>query len=138
MNRIFVDTWAWYALADRKDSDHEIANRANLDLLDHGCTFVTTNYVISESVTLIRYKLRHDTALDFWDKILHLVESGLLHYVRVTQKQEMEAKNIFARFSDQDFSFADCGSFAVMREHNITHAFTGDHHFATLGFQLIP
>ena len=138
MERVFVDTWAWYSLTDRKDSDHEIAKRANLDLLDRGCTFVTTNYVFSESVTLIRYKLRHDIAMDFWDKILALTESGLLDWVRVTRNQETEAKAIFGRFSDQDFSFADCASFAVMREQKITHAFTGDHHFAAMGFQLIP
>lgn len=138
MERVFVDTWAWYALTDRKDSDHEIAKRANLDLLDRGCVFVTTNFVLSEAVTLIRYKLRHNIALDFWNKILNLVESGLLDYARVTGTQETEAKDIFARFSDQDFSFADCASFAVMREQKITHAFTGDHHFATMGFQLIP
>ncbi len=67
MPKIFVDTWAWYALADRKDTDHRIAEAANVQLLADGYTFVTTNFVLSESVTLIRYKMYHDAAIQFWD-----------------------------------------------------------------------
>ncbi len=66
MQRIFVDTWAWYALTDRKDTDHDTAaEAANLRLLDEGYTFVTTNFVLSESVTLIRYRMYHDVAVQF-------------------------------------------------------------------------
>ena len=59
MSRIFVDTWAWYALADTRDPDHEAAQQANERLIDQGHTFVTTNFVLSETITLIRYHLYH-------------------------------------------------------------------------------
>jgi predicted nucleic acid-binding protein len=36
MNQAFVDTWAWVALVDKKDGDHEKAKSANKKLLDHG------------------------------------------------------------------------------------------------------
>jgi predicted nucleic acid-binding protein len=42
MSRVFVDTWAWYALADPNDADHELARLANDELLDAGHIFVTT------------------------------------------------------------------------------------------------
>lgn len=48
---IFVDTWAWYALTDRNDVDHHVAETTNKQLLAEGHTFVTTNYVLSETVT---------------------------------------------------------------------------------------
>lgn len=46
MTPVFVDTWAWYALADRNDSDHLVAQLANEELLDAGHTFLTTNFVL--------------------------------------------------------------------------------------------
>jgi len=65
MNKIFVDTWAWYALADMSDHDHIVAQLANEALLDQAYTFVTTNFVLAETLTLIRYKIGHATAIPF-------------------------------------------------------------------------
>ena len=59
MSRVFVDTWAWYALIDKADVDHELAQLTNDELLDAGHTFVTTNFVLDEALTLIRYKVNH-------------------------------------------------------------------------------
>ncbi len=138
MPRIFVDTWAWYAFTDTRDADHAIAEATNVRLLNEGSTFVTTNYVLSESVTLVRYKLYHAVAVRFWEMTHQLVESGLVELIRVSPTQEDTAWTIFERYADQDFSFPDCTSFAVMQEQNISYAFTGDHHFATMGFIVVP
>lgn len=136
--KIFVDTWAWYALADAKDHDHSLAIAANADLLDNGYTFVTTNFVFSEAVTLIRYKMHHTAAVAFGKTIRQLSESGLLEIVRVSATQETEAWRIFEQYIDHDFSFTDCASFAVMSDLNISEVFTGDRHFAAMGFLLVP
>jgi len=40
MNSVFVDTWAWYALADSSDTDHLLAQTANAELLDAGHTLL--------------------------------------------------------------------------------------------------
>ena len=40
--------------------------------------------------------------------------------------------------ADQEFSFVDATSFAVMRGERIRHAFAFDQHFATAGFTRIP
>lgn len=42
------------------------------------------------------------------------------------------------RYGDQDFSFTDAVSFAVMQERNIGEALTLDHHFAAAGFRVVP
>ncbi len=52
MPEAFIDTWAWYALADRADKDHELAQLANDELLDAGFTFITTNFILDETLTL--------------------------------------------------------------------------------------
>lgn len=137
MHRIFIDTWAWYALMDR-NADPLIAEAANKQLLDEGHTFVTTNYVLSETVTLVRYKLYHAVAVQFWKTTRKLIESGLVELVRVSEAHEERAWTIFEQFADQDFSFTDCTSYAVMQSLKLSRVFTGDQHFATMGFVLVP
>ena len=134
MSQIFCDTWAWYALVDAGDADHETARQTNERLLDEGHTFVTTNFVLDETITLIRYHLHHAAAVRFWHMLQLLIASGLVELVRVSQEHEKAAWEIFERYQDQAFSYTDCTSFAVMRDLGLTHAFTADHHFATAGF----
>ncbi len=55
MSKVFVDTWAWYALADTADADHAAAQATNDRLLNEGDVFVTSNFVLAEAITLIRY-----------------------------------------------------------------------------------
>ena len=136
--KIFVDTWAWYALTDRSDTDHKTAETVNARLINQGHTFVTTNFVMSESLTLIRYKMHHDIAVQFWETIQQLDKSELVEIVRVNQAHEERAWEIFRHYADQDFSFTDCTSFAVMQELQLSRAFTGDHHFMTMGFVIVP
>jgi predicted nucleic acid-binding protein len=137
MNRIFVDTWAWYALADRQDPDHKAAQQANERLLDQGYVFVTTNFVLAETLTLIRYHVHHAAAVRFRNTLHQLSAAGLVEYVRVSETQEHAAWEIFERYNDQKFSYTDCTSFAVMDELGLTGVFTADHHFATCGYVLV-
>lgn len=136
MSRIFVDTWAWYALADIADADHVLARLLNEQLLDQGHTFVTTNFVLSETVTLIRYHLHHQAAVQFWKTLRTLIDAELVQFVRVTEAHEDAAWAIFERYADQKFSYTDCTSFAVMRDLDLQQVFTGDQHFAAMGFIL--
>lgn len=138
IRHIFVDTWAWYALTDRNDVDHLTAETANRQLLDEGHIFVTTNYVLSETVTLIRYKLNHAVAVQFRKTTKQLIESGLVELVRVSELQEEHAWTMFEQYDDQKFSFTDCTSFAIMKDLKLSHVFSGDNHFATMGFVLVP
>lgn len=132
MNGIFVDTSAWYALVDNDDSDHKAAvafHSANTTPL------ITTNAVFSETITLIRYRIGHDAACIFGQK---LKESSFVRLVAVTPADEERAWEIFTRYRDQDFSFADCTSFAVMQRMKIGTAFTFDRHFSVMKFTVAP
>ena len=138
MSKVFVDTWAWYALADSADLDHELAQLANEQLLAEGHTFITTNFVLDEVATLILYKLDHTAAVRFRHTLQQLTDAGLVELVRVDEAHEAAAWEIFERYADQKFSYTDCTSFAVMRALGLTHTFTADHHFAVMGFILVP
>ena len=54
------------ALTDRADGDHLLAQLTNAELLEEGHTFLTTNFVLDETLTLIRYHVSHKAAVEFW------------------------------------------------------------------------
>jgi len=132
VNGIFVDTGAWYALVDSDDTDHRAAAAF---LATNTIPLITTNYVFSETVTLIRYRLGHEAARSFGQK---LKESSFVRVVGVTPADEDRAWDIFTRYRDQDFSFVDCTSFAVMERIKLSAAFAFDRHFRIMKCAVLP
>ncbi len=47
------------------------------------------------------------------------------------------AKEIFKKYTDKDYSFTDCISFAHMKTNGIKKVFTFDEHFKHFGFELV-
>lgn len=138
MNNIFVDTWAWYALADKTDISHHLVATETEKLLDADYRFTTTNYVLYETLTLVRYKMSHALTMKLWNSIQSLEKTGLLTIIRINEKQEQNAQDIFKHYNDQKFSIVDCTSFAVMQDLKLQTAFSGDKHFSIMGFTCIP
>ena len=132
MKRILVDTGAWYALVDKKDPDH---SAAALFLKNNKVPLLTTNFIFDEIVTLLRRRLGWSIAGDFGRQ---LKDSRLTTLVAVQRENEERAWEHFLKFKDQDFSYTDCTSFAVMKALKVDTAFTFDRHFLTMNFQVFP
>jgi predicted nucleic acid-binding protein len=132
LNGIFVDTGAWYALVDSDDADHTTAAAF---LAANTIPLITTNFVLSETITLIRYRIGHGAARSFGQK---LKESSFSRVVAVTPADEERAWEIFCKYSDQDFSFVDCTSFAVIERMKLSAAFAFDRHFSVMKFAVVP
>jgi predicted nucleic acid-binding protein len=135
IRRIFVDTGAWFAVQASDDAHHRRAAATLAALTDAGYVFVTSNLVIGETYTLLRYSSGHGAAWRFMDA---LRQSRRLERVFITEGLEQQAYDILHNFADQAFSFVDGTSFALMRHQRLTRAFAFDSHFATAGFTLIP
>ena len=54
------------------------------------------------------------------------------------EREDRAVREWIDRYEDQDFSFADGVSFAVMTERAIEEALTLDNHFAVAGFRVRP
>jgi len=132
---LFVDSAAWYAIADRDDPYHESAASFLPSALSTYTRLITTNHVVGESYTLIRLRLGYVAAQRF---LKNLEQTYRLQRVFVVESQEDAAFGLLRRYEDQDFSFVDATSFVVMRALGIRDAFTFDRHFATLGFVIVP
>lgn len=134
-SELFVDTGAWVALADERDEHHAAAAGAYPGFLHSYAKLVTTTLVVAETYTLLRMELGHRAAVQFLDSI---AASRRIERVRVTEELENAAEDILRHYGDQDFSYADAVSFAVMRARGIREAFAFDRHFNTAGFTRIP
>lgn len=67
-----------------------------------------------------------------------LLGSKALTILRPDAEDELAALDLFARFADQEVSFTNCTSFALMRRHRLSRAFTFDRHFLAAGFEVLP
>jgi len=132
---LFVDTAGWVACADSADPDHARSCAARDAALEAGQIFITTDFVVDETLTLVRFRLGLDAAEAWWQQI---DRSSRLRWERVDSSRFEKARDLFFQYSDKDFSFTDCTSFAVMREMRLTRALTTDRHFRQMGFQVVP
>lgn len=132
---VFVDTGAWIAVGDVSDQYHRAATQVYQHLARQSRTLVTTNLVVAEAHVAIRCAAGHPFAMRFLQSVRQ--SSRLLRIYSDTALEE-QAERILARYADQDFSFVDAVSFAVMQQRGIGEAFAFDRHFLTAGFVLMP
>ncbi len=123
---LFVDTSVWYAAADSADIDN---SRAKVILIG-GDPLVTTDHVLVETWTLLRFRIDRHAAEKFWDGL----RSGTAVVEPVGTADLEAAWQIGAAYRDQDFSLVDRTSFAVVRRLGLERAATFDDHFAIFRF----
>jgi len=124
--KLFVDTGAFIALTDADDENHKAAAAFYRDAKEKGMRFVTTNFVVCETMNYLRARISHRIAVLFWE---NLKKSGFIEMVTVTPPHEDLAFAIFKRYADKDFSFTDCTSFSVIRSLKLKSGFAFDKHF---------
>ncbi len=132
---IFVDASAWIALADKDDAHHRKASSVYPSLLKIHKSLVTNNLVIAETYILILKELGHKAALNFLKGVR---SSPRISKIYSNEETEAEAEKILTKYEDQDFSYTDTVSFAIMKRFNIKKAFCFDKHFKIAGFETIP
>jgi predicted nucleic acid-binding protein len=135
---VFVDTGGWIAMAVSRDQYHQQAAFYYQGLSRNKVPLLTSNYVLTETYTRIRYDDGHGKATRFHSLIQQAVGAGRLRLEWVTPTIHQEAWNIFQDYEDQAFSLVDCTSFVIARKAGVTECFSFDEHFNTMGFILRP
>ena len=135
MRGLFVDTAGWIACADTGDLAHERAIAWRNSWLQEGAVLVSTDYIVDETLTLLRVRYGLGIAGTWW----HYVDSSpRLRWEHISPERAEKARAMFFRYTDKEFSLTDCTSFVVMRELGLRDALTTDHHFAQAGFLTLP
>ena len=133
---IFVDTSAWYAAEVEDDVNHEAAHKflSKIASGKHGIS-ITTDYVLDETLTLLRSRRDLASASAFIDKIR---KSKSVRIFWIDEGLFEKALEIFQKSNRKSWSFTDCTSFGLMRELSVSEAFTFDSHFREAGLQALP
>jgi uncharacterized protein len=129
----FVDTGGWYAIMVSTEPRH----RKVLDWLNASSgPLITTDYVIDETLTLLRSRGEATRAVRFGRRIFDL-SSHRVHYLRPDEIRR--AWEVFRDQPEREWSFTDCTSKVVIERLHIKQALTFDHHFTEFGtLTLIP
>ncbi|HUN99834.1 MAG TPA: PIN domain-containing protein [Bradyrhizobium sp.] len=123
---LYVDTSVWYAAADSSDRSNARAKQ----VLGSGEQLVTSDHVLIETWTLIRYRIGRAAAERFWGGL----RTGAALIEPVCPADLEAAWQIGDSWADQDFSIVDRTSFAVMNRLGIETAASLDEHFAIFRF----
>jgi len=133
---VFADSAFLYALVDRRDAAHRAAVERLHSLRVEQRPLISTDYVMSEALTLTKARAGSVAALRLLDRI---EATALMRVDWIGPARFSAAKSFFRKHSDHGYSFTDCTSFIVMHELKIRDALTTDRHFAEAGFRpLLP
>jgi hypothetical protein len=135
MKGLFVDTAGWMTCADAADPAHLRATQARDAALEAGSVLVTTDYVVDETLTLIRIRLGLPCAQAWWGQVERSVR---VRWEWLDAARAERARTLFFQRREQDYSFTDCTSFVVMQELRLRQALTTDRHFRHFGFEVVP
>lgn len=130
---VFIDTGAFLARWLSHDSQHRLALRIWADLAR--TPLCTSNHVLDETLTLLARRATYPFAVSRAESIF---ASRALEVLYATREDELEALRWFRKYADQQVSFTDCVSFALLKRRRVGTVFTFDHHFGMAGWRTIP
>lgn len=130
--KIFIDSSAFIALANRKDSHHQKARKLSEKFLNRRNKFFVTNLILFESATMISMRVGKSQALKFIDNFPEHIK-----IIKLTDQLEETAWQTFHKIKDKKISVVDCLSFVVIEKYNFNKAFTFDTDFPKFGIEIL-
>jgi hypothetical protein len=132
---VFIDTGAFLARYVARDQHHEKAKAYWRELGTLGASGFTSNLVLAEFFTLLARRTDYEFAAR---RARAVYASEHLTILRPAEEDEHQALSYFEKYADQEVSFTDCVSFALMRRRKIKRVFGFDAHFEHAGFRRFP
>jgi predicted nucleic acid-binding protein len=133
MEKIFVDTSAFFSLANTAEGAHDAAWEAMKTFAERGDQLITNNYVVVETFALIQNRLGIEIARQF---NLNIMPN--LHALWIGEEQHRIIIERLFSANRRQLSLVDCSGFETMRQLGIEQVFTFDEHFREQGFTLVP
>jgi len=134
-NKAFCDTSFFFASLSPDDSNYSRAGEILEFFRENKISLYTTCDIISETITLLRYRANYKLSVEFIDMV-----RPSLHIVHYNDSVRMAAAEIFKKLSrDKRLSFCDAVSYVI-----ITHmlenmpCFSFDIDFRSLGLTMYP
>jgi predicted nucleic acid-binding protein len=139
--KLFIDTWGWLELEDRRESRHQEVQKFYREFRRQRGIAFTSDYVLDETITSLFKRLPFKLADQSLRIIQDSVTAGFLRLERITKARFEKAIELRRKYSDKPrISFTDFTSMVVMSELGIADVLTEDDHFlhVGMGFNKIP
>jgi len=139
--KLFIDTWGWLTLRDRKESRHQEVKDFYSQFRSQKGIIYTSDYVLDETITLLFRRLPFKTAKGSLAMIDKAIKEGYLQVEWVTPERFERAKGLRLKYQDKPkISFTDFTSMVIIKELGFKEIMTGDEHFEHVGmaFQRKP
>ena len=133
-SEVFIDTSGFYALLVKKDDQHQRAGDFMKKAAGEKRRFVTTDYVVDETTTLLMGRDLHRLVLPFFEI---LFASRACKVAWMDPERFERAKAMILKNLNRGWSFTDCTSFVLMRELKLRESLTKDGHFREAGFEAL-
>ncbi|MBU1017319.1 MAG: PIN domain-containing protein [Patescibacteria group bacterium] len=133
MDKIFIDTDALVALNNLSDKLHNRALEAAKKINGKSYQYYIGLNILMETLTIVSQRCGKKQA----NALLKELRSENYIVLNPSQEEILIAEEIFANARSKNLSYSDCISFAVMKTHNISQAFSFDIHFKKHGFKRI-
>jgi hypothetical protein len=128
---IFVDTSGFFAMLASDDDRHAEAGRIVAAAQKRKRAFVTTDYVLDETATLLKARRKTHLLAGLFER---LDQSRACRIEWTDSERFHDVRAFFLKHADQRWSFTDCLSFVVMKTLRLREALTNDAHFRQAGF----
>ena len=128
MNRLFADTFFFFAFLNADDSAHREAS-AFYDVFEG--ELVTTDWVLTELADGLSGVSDRQTFVDFYRAVQN---DPSIKIIPASDELFGAGIHLYGARADKEWSLTDCISFIVMKREGLTAALTGDRHFEQAGF----
>ncbi len=135
---VFVNSGGWLSVVIESDQYHAIGKSHFQALIELGASITTSDFVLDEVITRLRYDVGHKKAVEFLTLAHEATGTGALTIRRVSASIWNTAEEIFLHYADARLSFTDCTSFALLGVHPVEEVFGFDAHFEMMRHVLQP
>jgi predicted nucleic acid-binding protein len=134
MSIILADTSGLYSLLNRSDAHHAEAV-AFYNTLPRQSEVIVIEYILLETMTLLRARGFSTLAIQFREG-LSTSQIFVLRYS--TPQLEQATFDVFRRYADKEWSYADCALLATADVLNTPLIFSFDHHIDQMALHRVP
>ena len=135
---MYADSGAFIALLWRRDRAHQRVSDHYRALRDAGDVLLTSNLVVTETATRLRYDAGLDAALAFRGLLEEAVQAGRLLVRHADADLDARAWDLLERYPGLTLSFTDCVGAVTATDGRAAAVFGLDNDFRVFGFALEP
>lgn len=121
---VFVDTDAFVAAMKQDDPNHQRAKELFEKLKPRSTSFMTSNYVLAEVITVLSQRVSHEVAVGYMDTMTSVESTMMIH--QVDAALDTQAREIFRVQTSKNISYVDCTNIALVRSLDLDAIFSFD------------